>query len=261
MTKQISVNEIRIDGNTQMRLEIDYVTVDDYASAFTAGKKLPPLVVFFDGVSYWLADGFHRWHAARKAELQTVACDVRQGSQRDAILFAVGANDENGLRRKPCDKRVAVMTLLHDPEWAKRADSWIADAAKVSRPFVADQRKQAGNCNVAGCEDGQVERRVGRDGKSRRVKKKPKKKKPNLHVAPIDEEVEPPKLEVTPRPPLRKSKSFDAERNLVRALADLVTLVKKTHYESTFDKGRFTHELNTWANEIAEAVEEAEAVA
>jgi hypothetical protein len=255
MTKQISINEIRIDGGTQLRQEIDYVTVGDYAAAFAAGAKFPPLVVFYDGVTYWLADGFHRWHAAKKQEIEKLVCEVRQGSQRDAILFAAGANTTNGLRRSNADKRVAVMKLLHDPEWSKKADKWIAEAAAVSQPFVSDQRRQCKS--VIDSDSPRVVER--RDGKKYTVKTKPRKK-PDMHVPPIDEEVSAPKLEVTPRSPLtKKPKSFDAERNLVRALADLSSLIKRTHYDADIDKGRIAHELNELANEVAEAIEEAEA--
>lgn len=263
MTKQLSPSDIRIDGGTQLRVEIDYHTVDDYAAAYQSGAKMPPLVVFHDGATYWLADGFHRWHASKKAGLEKVACDVQQGSQREAILYAAGANDTNGLRRKIADKRCAVMKLLHDPEWSKRSDKWIAETARVSRPMVAEWRSQCksvSGCSSASCGNDEPRKVEGKDGKTYTVKKS-KPKKQDLHVPPIDEEVEAPVLQVTPRPPLRTPKSFDEERNLVRALADLVTHIKKTHYESSFDKGRLTHELNEWANEIAEAIEEAEAVA
>jgi ParB-like chromosome segregation protein Spo0J len=42
-------------------------------------------VVFGEaGADYWLADGYHRWHAASIAGLQTTVCDVRAGGKREA---------------------------------------------------------------------------------------------------------------------------------------------------------------------------------
>ena len=54
--------------------------------------------------------------------LAKISADVREGSRRDAILYAVGANASHGLKRTNRDKRNAVMVLLKDPEWSDRAD-------------------------------------------------------------------------------------------------------------------------------------------
>jgi hypothetical protein len=64
-------------------------TVQDYADALTNGAEFPPVVVFHDGTDHWLADGFHRLLAHEKAGLVDILADVRQGTKRDALLFAV----------------------------------------------------------------------------------------------------------------------------------------------------------------------------
>jgi hypothetical protein len=88
-----------------------------------AGAVFPPIVVFFDGAEYWLADGFHWIIAAEELGLAEIDTDVREGTQRDAILYAVGANAAHGLKRTNRDKRNAVTILLKDPEWAQRQQS------------------------------------------------------------------------------------------------------------------------------------------
>ena len=57
---------------------------------------------------------------------------VRAGTRRDAILFAVGANGDHGLRRTNEDKRRSVLVLLRDEEWGAKSDRWIATQAGVS---------------------------------------------------------------------------------------------------------------------------------
>jgi hypothetical protein len=136
--KQIAIDSIRIDGGTQMRAEIDQVTVTDYAERI---EELPPSIVFDDGAAIWMGDGFHRFHAHRKAEKKKMLCEVRKGTQREAILFALGANHAHGLKRSNADKRKAVETMLNDEEWAKWSDRKIADASQVSQPFVGEIRK------------------------------------------------------------------------------------------------------------------------
>lgn len=189
MTKQLSLTDIRIDGGTQMRQQIDNFAVDDYALAFTAGEDFPAVKVFHDGKDNWLADGFHRWHAAKQAGLDKIKCDVEQGSLRDAILYAVGANRSNGMRRTNGDKRVCVMKLLHDTEWCKRSDRWIGEKCGVDHTTVAGYRSQAGKVvESTTCENGGSRKVAGKDGKTYTVKRSPQKRV-DLHVPPIDEEI------------------------------------------------------------------------
>lgn len=136
----INIASIRVNGGTQSRAGISRETVAEYAEAMRGGAAFPPLVVFYDGDDYWLADGFHRYHAYAEAGAHDVPADVRQGSQRDAVLFSVGANAAHGLRRTNDDKRRAVMTLLNDAEWSAWSDREIARACGVSQPFVSGIR-------------------------------------------------------------------------------------------------------------------------
>lgn len=142
----LELDRIRIDGGTQPRVAIDEQVVAEYAEAYASGVNLPPLTVFFDGATYWLADGFHRYWANRRIECNYVFAEVHPGTQRDAILFSVGANASHGLRRTNADKRKAVLTLLTDPkvsqddEGQPRSDHAIAKLCCVSAPFVAKMR-------------------------------------------------------------------------------------------------------------------------
>ena len=61
--KTINIKTIRIDGGTQSRVEINNEIVAEYAALIKAGAEFPPVIVFYDGVDTWLADGFHRFHA------------------------------------------------------------------------------------------------------------------------------------------------------------------------------------------------------
>lgn len=139
--QKVSLSDIRTDGGTQIRVEIDEGVVADYAAKIVASVELPPAVVFHDGAEHWLADGFHRYHAHRKAGFKTMPCEVREGTRRDAILFACGANAGHGLRRSNADKRKAVETLLKDEEWGKWSDREIAERCAVSNSTVSEYRR------------------------------------------------------------------------------------------------------------------------
>jgi hypothetical protein len=135
--KNISISKIRIDGGTQNRVQLNEETVAEYSDAITGGAKFPPVTVFFDGSDYWLADGFHRYHAHRKIGALDIDSDVREGTKRDAILHSVGANAAHGLRRTNLDKRQSIETLLSDEEWSQWSDNQIAKACSVSQSTVS----------------------------------------------------------------------------------------------------------------------------
>ena len=140
--KQLDIALIRIDGGTQSRAKLNQAVISSYAKAMAAGAIFPPVVAFFDGQDYWLADGFHRLAATQKLGKQTLAAEIRQGSQRDAILFAAGVNTTHGLRRTNADKRQAVTLLLTDLEWQQWSDREIARRCGVSDRLVNKLRKQ-----------------------------------------------------------------------------------------------------------------------
>lgn len=138
----LDLDAIRVDGGTQPRAAISDDVIADYAAAMGDGASLPPVTVFYDGSDYWLADGFHRYRAARQLGLVEIEADIRQGTRRDAVLFSVGANAAHGLPRTREDKRRAVMVLLGDAEWSKWSDREIARQCAVSHPTVATMRAE-----------------------------------------------------------------------------------------------------------------------
>ncbi len=135
-TEALPLASIRTDGGTQPRAELDQAVITEYVEALRDGARFPPVVVFYDGSDYWLADGFHRLHAAARAGRPHIAAEIRAGDQRAAILYAAGANAEHGLRRTAADKRQAVRTLLTDPEWSRWPQGKVAECCAVSREYV-----------------------------------------------------------------------------------------------------------------------------
>jgi len=166
--ERIDIGNVRIDGGTQPRTEINLQLVEEYADALTEGDAFPQGVVFFDGACYWLADGFHRYHAAKRIAAKRIGADqldahVIEGTKRDAILHSVQANAEHGARRTNADKHKAVLTLLNDAEWAKWSDREIAKRCRVSANFVGTLRPHLSSDDR--CER-PVARKVTRGGKT-----------------------------------------------------------------------------------------------
>lgn len=140
-TKPLPISKLRRDGGTQIRVALNEEHVCDLVEALRAGAVIPPVIAYFDGTFYWLADGFHRVEAGSRLELPRIVTEIRAGTQRDAVLHAVGANATHwGLRRSVEDKRNAVLTLMRDEEWRAWSDRKIAECCGVSHPFVASIR-------------------------------------------------------------------------------------------------------------------------
>lgn len=136
MQAQISIAAIRRDGGTQIRTSINDDVVEQYVEDI---DELPPVVVYYDGIDRWLADGFHRVAAHERAGKLLIKAEVRAGTRREAVLAAVSANRGAGfgLIRTSADKRRAVETLLRDEEWSTWSDREIARRAGVGHSFVS----------------------------------------------------------------------------------------------------------------------------
>ncbi len=141
MSIRMKTASIRIDGGTQPRVSIDTGAVEEYSDALNAGAKFPPVVVFHDGADYWLADGFHRWHAHKAAGEANIEVDLREGTKDDATLFSLGANSAHGLRRSNADKRRAVEIAIRLEQLAGASDRKLAEVCSVHHRLVADVRR------------------------------------------------------------------------------------------------------------------------
>jgi hypothetical protein len=197
---------LRTDGGTQQRVTVPPDAVDDYADHL---DDLPPVLAYWDGTHYWLADGFIRLLAHLKAKREVIRVIVREGTQDDAILHSCGVNDAHGTRRTPADKRNAVRTLLMRSDWRSRGDNWAAKICRVSNHLVARVRgelfpAQVGNVQPAA----PPERRQGADGKSY----------PASHAAPAPRPL--PKGESAPRDGV--GIEIPPERRRVFAACDLM---------------------------------------
>jgi hypothetical protein len=136
----VAIAKLRRDGGTQPRATLDAKVIEEYAEDMKSGAKFPPVVAFFDGADYWLADGFHRVGGANVAGLEEIEAEIKQGSQRDAVLYSVGVNAAHGCRRTNEDKRRSVLRLLEDSEWSAWSNVEVSKRCSVSEAFVRSLR-------------------------------------------------------------------------------------------------------------------------
>lgn len=138
---KLKLEQIIIDKGTQTRDEIDQKTVTEYSEALLNKEVFPPVTVFYDGVKYYLADGFHRYFAHKQVKYTEIDVNVTNGTLRNALEFAIGTNDKHGLKRSIKDKRKAVLIAFDDVEWGSLTNREIAKLCRVSHTFVNDVKE------------------------------------------------------------------------------------------------------------------------
>ena len=158
MSNELRIAIIQVFSELQSRVGINQEHVSDLREVWQSWKEkqcdpmlypFPPVVVFTDSKgSYWLADGFHRLAAAQLEGIERIKCEVKQGQQREAMIYAAGANKKHGLKRTAGDKRRAVLILLSDDMWVDKSDHSIADYCGVNHSYVSKLRKQLNESGV-----------------------------------------------------------------------------------------------------------------
>jgi len=132
--QELSLELIDVYGGTQTRAKTDDEAIASYAEEMSQGTVFPPIVVYFDGATHWLADGFHRYLAAKRHGATVIKAEVHPGGRTDALRHALGANATNGVYRNNADKRNAAEIALE--EWSELANPVIAELCHVSVELV-----------------------------------------------------------------------------------------------------------------------------
>lgn len=141
-TKKIQIKKIRLDGGTQRRKGL----IEDHVQNLTevllgGGLMRDNPILYFDGKDYWLADGFHRFHAHKRAGFTDINCEVRIGTKRDAFIYSLGANADHGIPRTNEEKRDSVIAALNDVELFGKSNEEIANICRVSSMTVGRVKK------------------------------------------------------------------------------------------------------------------------
>lgn len=191
---KIKLKDIQVNSDRQPRVGLTTDYVKDLKLAYEDGSKIPPVIVFSLGKQgpYFLADGFHRFEAARQSDFKDIECEIITGDERAAFKHALGCNSEHGLRRTNADKRRTVGLAFADKELSQYSDNRIAQLCAVSQDFVSNLRKSGNvqlksdfNSNAdseletaktskgkpTGTINSDSEKRKGKDGKSYSPKK------------------------------------------------------------------------------------------
>lgn len=139
MSKLLFLSDISESGPC-VRSSVRPDIVDQYAQNYREKRPMPPVVVFWDGKTYFLADGSHRCHAIAQIGRKAIEAEVRKGTYEEALQYALQANCAHGLQRSNADKRKCIAEALK--QWPTYSNASLAKACDVDDHTVADVRKE-----------------------------------------------------------------------------------------------------------------------
>ena len=160
----LEVAQIVFDKELQVRIETCQQTIHEYYEVMETEedmKKFPPLVVYFDGCYYWLADGHHRYWAIFRRGFEKVLVKVIDGTHDDAILAAVRLNSQNGLRLKDDDWEKIIPLITNKKQWKDWSNRKLGEELGCSYKTIERYRS-----DISGGTAVPPEKRKGKDGKS-----------------------------------------------------------------------------------------------
>jgi hypothetical protein len=155
--RDLDIDQIKIDREIQPREVLDDERIklfqELYLDKDTESEPPPPLTVFHDAAdSFWLSDGYHRYHAALAALSEggpsMLPVEIHEGDRRDAFLYAVGVNGKHGKELTRQEKRNAVCRILRDSEWSKWSVRKIARHTGTSIGLVSNVRSELESQNA-----------------------------------------------------------------------------------------------------------------
>lgn len=143
----IQTVDIKTDGGTQSRARLHDEIVERYADELREGAEFPPVVVFYDGADYWMADGFHRLAAYRQIGEESISAEIKQGTRLDALRYSLSANATHGMPRTNDDYRrayhAAVDNDLCGPDDTKAVQELLRCSVRWARELTKDAREIA----------------------------------------------------------------------------------------------------------------------
>lgn len=195
-SKKYPIEMLVLDERLQARAAPDNDVIAEYAAAYKAKAKMPPVDVFDVAGVLYVVDGWHRIAGALLAgEGFLRAVTVGKGDFDYATWLALAANQQHGVRRTPDDKRRAVRLALESSIGMEQSSRAIAEHLGVSDVFVSkmraerDESRRSQLQTFAPNAPAEPVKRIGKDGRARSAPK-PKAPKPELTI-PSTEEPEP----------------------------------------------------------------------
>ncbi len=170
--REFPITLVKVDPTTQPRTKLDEEAVERYHESINAGVELPPVVTFFDGEHDWLADGYLRLAAHKRAGRDKIKVLRHTGFLADAQWYSYGANKAHGLPLTKEDKAHAIRAALAHAKSKEMSDNSLAEHLGVHQTTVSKYRRELSTQDNLKLDEQSAStcKTVGRDGKLRNTK-------------------------------------------------------------------------------------------
>ena len=145
----LGIDRLVLSAKIQPRVTLDEPTIEKYRELMAHGTVFDPVIAYWDGRHYWVADGFHRVEASKRCGFKEIAVEVREGTHAEAEFFACGANTRHGKALTNEDKHKIVGRLVckrhregAKPDGKLLSDRAISRLVGVSPTFVGMVQKK-----------------------------------------------------------------------------------------------------------------------
>lgn len=239
--KLLFIKDLDLRNSPVVRASINHAAVEEYAAAYKAKEKLPPIEVFKPkgGNLFIVADGMHRISACVAANIKVIQANVREGGYDDALRFALTCNSSHGLRRTNEDKRRCVQLALG--KWSDSTDNAIAKMCLVNNHLVAEIRKELeGKLKIK-----PAPVRKTADGKSFPSEPKPAPAQPRLENSnlPAVKSAKPAVVDAIGYPIPEEILPLWERRNNIEATLDCLSGIRRELQKATEDKDPLFNEV------------------
>lgn len=147
--ESVSISDIIVDQKYQFRVACDPVVVENYALLISEGVKFPPITLFriVDPKSEILGKvvlvaGFQRLEAYQINDYRKLECEIYEGTEDDASMFALPSNSRHGSAYTHADKRKVVRSAFNHPIMKKWSDNRLSKYLGVSQGFVSSEHRK-----------------------------------------------------------------------------------------------------------------------
>lgn len=161
---RLPIAGLTLDHEIQQRAQMDDALVTEYSETIAEWIASAPIVTF--GAEHYVADGFHRVEAASRAGLESIPAIQHEGTRRDALLYAVGANAAHGKKRTREDLENAYQTAVREGLCDATDTESLAALLKVSSRWASELTREARELTKV--ERDETIQRLVQEGKSQR---------------------------------------------------------------------------------------------